>query len=95
MCAEAVPWRCHRSLIADALLARGIESRNHQRRSDAASLADAVGARHRNSGDISCPVSAQQQINMAIQAEQRSTLHIVHGLCTCDQNNHSPSEMSS
>lgn len=23
MCAEAVPWRCHRSLIADALLARG------------------------------------------------------------------------
>ena len=25
MCAEAVPWRCHRSLIADALLARSIE----------------------------------------------------------------------
>ena len=24
MCAEAVPWRCHRSLLADALLARGI-----------------------------------------------------------------------
>lgn len=24
MCAEAVPWRCHRSLIGDALLARGI-----------------------------------------------------------------------
>lgn len=24
MCAEAVPWRCHRSLIADALLAREI-----------------------------------------------------------------------
>ena len=22
MCAEAVPWRCHRSLIADALLVR-------------------------------------------------------------------------
>ena len=27
MCAEAVPWRCHRSLIADALLARGIDAR--------------------------------------------------------------------
>ena len=27
MCAEAVPWRCHRSLIADALMARGIEVR--------------------------------------------------------------------
>jgi uncharacterized protein (DUF488 family) len=24
MCAEAVPWRCHRSLVADALSARGI-----------------------------------------------------------------------
>lgn len=23
MCAEAVPWRCHRSLISDALIARG------------------------------------------------------------------------
>ena len=26
MCAEAVPWRCHRSLIADALVVRGIEA---------------------------------------------------------------------
>ncbi len=26
MCAEAVPWRCHRSLIADALLVREIEA---------------------------------------------------------------------
>jgi uncharacterized protein (DUF488 family) len=25
MCAEAVPWRCHRSLIADALVSRGWE----------------------------------------------------------------------
>jgi uncharacterized protein (DUF488 family) len=24
MCAEAVPWRCHRSLIADSLLVRGL-----------------------------------------------------------------------
>lgn len=28
MCAEAVPWRCHRSLIADALLVRGIRTEN-------------------------------------------------------------------
>lgn len=27
MCAEALPWRCHRSLLADALLARGIPVR--------------------------------------------------------------------
>ncbi len=28
MCAEAVPWRCHRSLIADALTARGYQVRD-------------------------------------------------------------------
>ena len=28
MCAEAVPWRCHRSLIADALLVRGVKVRH-------------------------------------------------------------------
>ena len=28
LCAEAVPWRCHRQLVADALLARG-ESVSH------------------------------------------------------------------
>lgn len=26
MCAEAVPWRCHRSLVADALVVRDIET---------------------------------------------------------------------
>lgn len=26
MCAEAVPWRCHRSLVADALEVRGVEA---------------------------------------------------------------------
>jgi uncharacterized protein (DUF488 family) len=28
MCAETIPWRCHRSLIADALLVRGVEVRH-------------------------------------------------------------------
>lgn len=28
MCAEAVPWRCHRQLISDALVARGHEVRH-------------------------------------------------------------------
>jgi uncharacterized protein (DUF488 family) len=28
MCAEAVPWRCHRSLIADALTIHGVEVRH-------------------------------------------------------------------
>lgn len=35
MCAEAVPWRCHRSLIADALVARGVR------------VEEVVGARRR------------------------------------------------
>ena len=28
MCAEAVPWRCHRQLIADVLVARGVDVRH-------------------------------------------------------------------
>ena len=28
MCAEAVPWRCHRSMIADAMILRGWEVRD-------------------------------------------------------------------
>ncbi len=28
MCAEAVPWRCHRSLVGDAILVRGIKVRD-------------------------------------------------------------------
>jgi uncharacterized protein (DUF488 family) len=28
MCAEAEPWRCHRNLLADALVVRGVEVRH-------------------------------------------------------------------
>ena len=35
MCAEAVPWRCHRSLIGDALTARGIRVQDILSRSTA------------------------------------------------------------
>ena len=28
LCAEALPWKCHRSLIADSLVARGWEARD-------------------------------------------------------------------
>jgi uncharacterized protein (DUF488 family) len=34
MCAEAVPWRCHRSLVADALNVRGIPAVEILSRSD-------------------------------------------------------------
>jgi uncharacterized protein (DUF488 family) len=35
MCAEAVPWRCHRSLIADALIICGLEVRHITSRTQA------------------------------------------------------------
>lgn len=28
MCSEAVPWRCHRNLVSDALAARGVDVRH-------------------------------------------------------------------
>lgn len=28
MCSEAVPWRCHRNLVSDALVARGVDVRH-------------------------------------------------------------------
>lgn len=50
MCAEAVPWRCHRSLIGDALLARGITvvdimSRTNARQETVTSFARVDGTR--------------------------------------------------
>ncbi len=35
MCAEAVPWRCHRSLIADALTVHGLEVKHISSRTHA------------------------------------------------------------
>jgi uncharacterized protein (DUF488 family) len=35
MCAEALPWRCHRSLIADALIKKGWLVRDIMSRSSA------------------------------------------------------------
>ncbi len=37
MCAEAVPWRCHRSLVADALTVRGLAVEHILYRSQGAS----------------------------------------------------------
>ena len=56
MCAEAVPWKCHRSLIADALVARGCEVRH---------VLDASTERHQlmniarvANGEVSYPASS-------------------------------------
>lgn len=49
MCAEALPWRCHRSLIADALMVRGVRvvdllNRTSAREHRLTSFARATGA---------------------------------------------------
>jgi uncharacterized protein (DUF488 family) len=52
MCAEAVWWRCHRRIVADYLLARGVEVFHIMgpRRPDPASLTP--GAEVRSDGTI-------------------------------------------
>jgi uncharacterized protein (DUF488 family) len=56
MCAEAVPWRCHRSLISDALTVRGIEVRHITDRSSPSSHTVTPFARVEN-GRISYPAA--------------------------------------
>ena len=50
MCAEAVPWRCHRSLISDALVARGVEVRHilGPERAEAHTLTEGARVQGRN-----------------------------------------------
>lgn len=79
MCAEAVPWRCHRSLIADALVARGIDaleiaSDTRVRPHTLTPFARVEGA------DITYPAPADETVNAgedqslpSDQAELRST----------------------
>lgn len=59
MCAEAVPWRCHRQLIADVLVARGHEVRHAMStdRSDAHELG--AGARPQPDGTVIWPATDQ------------------------------------
>jgi uncharacterized protein DUF488 len=54
MCAEAVPWRCHRSLIADALVSRGWDSRHIMSPEKAASHVRTSFARFEN-GTLTYP----------------------------------------
>ena len=53
MCAEAVPWRCHRSLSRTSPRERPSGERDHQRHSDTATLFDAVGRGQRNRDHLS------------------------------------------
>lgn len=64
MCAEAVPWRCHRNLVSDALTARGVEVRH---------ILDRETIRHTltpfavvRGVDVSYPAASSDQADLAL-----------------------------
>jgi uncharacterized protein (DUF488 family) len=61
MCAEAVPWRCHRQLIADALVAKGIEVFNITAPGHAAAHELSPHARVAANGTVTYPGPAHHQ----------------------------------
>jgi uncharacterized protein (DUF488 family) len=58
LCAEAVPWRCHRQLIADALVIRGVEVRHILGPGRAARHVLSPGARVEPGGRLVYPAPA-------------------------------------
>lgn len=60
LCAEAVPWRCHRSLIADALAARGAQVLHILSGSDARPHMLNPSARVGADGTLTYPASGAQ-----------------------------------
>ncbi len=67
MCAEAVPWRCHRQLLADALVARGIEVRHifDAKRAEPHELQQA--ARVLEDGSVVYPAETPKQRTLAME----------------------------
>jgi uncharacterized protein (DUF488 family) len=64
MCAEAVPWRCHRQLIADALVARGWTVR-HILATDRADVHElSAHARPGRDGVVRYPAGARGQASL-------------------------------
>ena len=61
MCAEAVPWRCHRSLVADALVVRGVR------------VLEIVGAAKPKEHALT-PFAHVQDTRITYPADQRSLL---------------------
>lgn len=61
MCAEAVPWRCHRQLIADALVAGGAEVRHIVSRAEPAPHALNAMAVVDEEGGVTYPAEAPEQ----------------------------------
>ncbi len=83
MCAEAVPWRCHRSLIADVLTARGARvehiigsSRSRPHRVTGFARVEGTRVTYPDAGVIAASVSnglsAQERKRIAIRREAQS-----------------------
>lgn len=62
MCAEAVPWRCHRRLITDALLARGVPVLDVIGAGEARTAALSEHAVVREDGTVMYPATPQQDL---------------------------------
>lgn len=62
MCAEAVPWRCHRRLITDALLARGVPVRDVIGPGEARPAVLSEHALARADGTLVYPATPQQDL---------------------------------
>ena len=64
LCAEAVPWRCHRGLIADALVARGHDVFHILGPDDARPHVMHEHARVRADGRVIYPAAGDEQIDL-------------------------------
>jgi uncharacterized protein (DUF488 family) len=62
MCAEAVPWRCHRRLITDALLARGVPVLDIIGPGEARPAVLSEHATVREDGTLIYPATQQQEL---------------------------------
>jgi uncharacterized protein (DUF488 family) len=62
LCAEAVPWRCHRQLIADALVARGVTVRHILGPGQERAHELNPSARPGPDGVLVCPATAQGRL---------------------------------
>jgi uncharacterized protein (DUF488 family) len=62
MCAEAVPWRCHRRLVTDALLARGVPVFDIIGPAPAAPAVLSRHARVQPGGDVIYPATTQADL---------------------------------
>jgi uncharacterized protein (DUF488 family) len=91
MCAEAVPWRCHRSLIADALTVKGVNVEHifSETQRKPHSLTPFLKA---NDELLSYPDEGQQQV---VEKQQQMDFNatapaVISGAPRADRNNKRP-----